>query len=1029
MINNNSYIFGLFDNGNEGLKIYCDEDKVIYLNKNSIEVNTCSDYVVKSDDKIKYKLIKCDVINHVNIGENLIQIGNLMYVDGTLLVIDSIVDIDLNNLNNLNDIKILASSISKSISKINEKKYYCIFIHDRTIINITLISEKIIVDQIPINILSISKTNCIIYGSNALLINVTFNETVDNFQVVALTQDKYNNNLKDHTNDSIITIVKYDTKTRHLLSGDNQGTICLWKFSANENFDFISAHTCEIVFGFVNESINDFQFIDTEINTKNEDNNGTNLYFSISFSNKLFVIEYNYGTNCMNVKHCLDATNELFSKYHLIQDINKLIVHKISSIQTTIKLMILYFDKKNLNELIEQFEHTFKYNNCYTFAKILTLNEAFNPITLDKIKIIDCMIESSDNIVFKLKTSYYSVSKKELLNIINNYNDNMVRMAPVGIPSNNINIECLKKAIHGPNQLFEIIGNDLIKLEYEYDKINEIHNNIFLQKMNDVFENDNSIKFKECKIFLAICCAYLQKYVPKIIFDLLGFNDFIFKNNYLTNLFNYIYNNNNSNSSSSSSSSSSSNNYNNIEYITFIDIGLADWLSNIKRIKCEYWIDTSVGHSYLCYLYLKKYSNKTFAAEFHYNQLINSYFDEYGKYHFYNSTRNLRELCTNIYKIDETCKIDKIPRQIGYLINLEELYFRKRNLTGTIPGEICELNNLEIISLGNNQLSGTIPLNIPKMQNLKRLVLHNNNLEGDISFLNNINCIVNIANNPKIIQPNVSEQEKSGLIEFYIAYNGQKWTEQINWCSNESVSHWYKVGVLTGHVCTIVMANNNLSGSNMDSLLKLPYLQMIEFVSMPYFGGQLTPVCKLTTLQRLCIGGCNLTSQIPDSIGDLIHLDELQLFNNKLTGRIPNSIGNLTKLRLLSLGECSGGNNFTKGPIPKSLCNLKNLRSLFIAKCNLTGEIPESFGFLTNLKHLDLHSNYLVGLIPKSLSKLTQLSYCNIKNNKLNGLISFTDLINLTNLRKFSLSNNNFLNKNEALIYFNKLLPECKVWI
>ena len=41
-------------------------------------------------------------------------------------------------------------------------------------------------------------------------------------------------------------------------------------------------------------------------------------------------------------------------------------------------------------------------------------------------------------------------------------------------------------------------------------------------------------------------------------------------------------------------------------------------------------------------------------------------------------------------------------------------------------------------------------------------------------------------------------------------------------------------------------------------------------------------------------------------IGQLVALEELQLFGNHLSGVIPASLGNLVELKLLSLGEYTG---------------------------------------------------------------------------------------------------------------------------
>lgn len=102
----------------------------------------------------------------------------------------------------------------------------------------------------------------------------------------------------------------------------------------------------------------------------------------------------------------------------------------------------------------------------------------------------------------------------------------------------------------------------------------------------------------------------------------------------------------------------------------------------------------------------------------------------------------------------------------------------------------------------------------------------------------------------------------------------------------------------------------------------------------------------MRTLRRLCICRCGLTGNIPEEIGQLVGLEELQLFGNRLTGSIPNSVGNLINLKLLSLGEYTGGNHFNAEPIPHCISKLAKLEALFLANCNLKGSLPTWIGDL-----------------------------------------------------------------------------------
>jgi hypothetical protein len=131
-------------------------------------------------------------------------------------------------------------------------------------------------------------------------------------------------------------------------------------------------------------------------------------------------------------------------------------------------------------------------------------------------------------------------------------------------------------------------------------------------------------------------------------------------------------------------------------------------------------------------------------------------------------------------------------------------------------------------------------------------------------------------------------------------------------------------------------------------------------------------LCSLISLRRLCICRCGLTGKIPDEIGQLVQLEELQLFGNHLSGFIPNSIGNLKNLKLLSLGEYTGGNDFTSAPIPNCIALLVNLEALFMANCNIRGILPD---WLCKLKGNT--TKYLINMfiiiITHSLSRITSI--------------------------------------------------------
>lgn len=199
----------------------------------------------------------------------------------------------------------------------------------------------------------------------------------------------------------------------------------------------------------------------------------------------------------------------------------------------------------------------------------------------------------------------------------------------------------------------------------------------------------------------------------------------------------------------------------------------------------------------------------------------------------------------------------------------------------------------------------------------------------------------------------VSQQERDALIALYNSTDGDNWVDNTNWLTSAHVDEW--AGISTeGNRVTII--NRNFQ---------------------------------------------NLNGQLPDEIGDLIHLKELRIsVNANLTGSIPSTIGNLTELRWLRLQL-----NGHTGSIPTSVSNLTNLSRVYLQDNQLTGTIPSGFGNASNMYQLFLDNNQLDGDIPSSLGNLSALVSFGMSNNNLSGTLP-SELSGLTSILLFDISNN-----------------------
>ena len=228
-----------------------------------------------------------------------------------------------------------------------------------------------------------------------------------------------------------------------------------------------------------------------------------------------------------------------------------------------------------------------------------------------------------------------------------------------------------------------------------------------------------------------------------------------------------------------------------------------EWAPGLQRVGQEFWVDPAVGHNLLCALYLKYCGNKSVAMEHSWQD----YLRIYGPSHLRRSSRGLRLLTEHVRKIDETSNIrTSLPRQIGYIVGLYEIYARRVGLMGRIPNEIGELKHLRVLSMGNNHLSGELPASLGRLQNMQRIVLHQNNLRGRVpSALGRLGCIVNLAGNPLLWHgEEVPVEERLALEDLYAATGGHGWVYRTNWCSDRPVAKWYKVSVRKDTcICTL----------------------------------------------------------------------------------------------------------------------------------------------------------------------------------------------------------------------------------
>ena len=113
-------------------------------------------------------------------------------------------------------------------------------------------------------------------------------------------------------------------------------------------------------------------------------------------------------------------------------------------------------------------------------------------------------------------------------------------------------------------------------------------------------------------------------------------------------------------------------------------------------------------------------------------------------------------------------------------------------------------------------------------------------------------------------------------------------------------------------------------------------------------------------LKKLILSGCSNLGEIPEKLGYLEYLEELDISGTAID-QMPLSVyPSFSSLTQLNLSYC----NLIDGAIPNDLDHLSSLKSLFLLGNNFT-ILPESISKLSKLEQLDLANCDLLQSLPK----------------------------------------------------------------
>lgn len=285
-----------------------------------------------------------------------------------------------------------------------------------------------------------------------------------------------------------------------------------------------------------------------------------------------------------------------------------------------------------------------------------------------------------------------------------------------------------------------------------------------------------------------------------------------------------------------------------------------------------------------------------------------------------------------------------LPREYGNLPHLQALDLSFNRLTGSIPPEIGNARSLLWLMLANNSLTGRIPPEIGNCSSLLWLNLANNRLSGPIPPE-----LALIGRDP---WPTFQANRGRGKVE--LSGSGECLTMR-RWIPADYPPFSFLYTLFTRATCRSLW-NRVLKGYGLYAIC----------------AANGSSVRQLQRAGYVQLTGNLFSGEIPLQIGGMKNFALLHLGINGFQGRLPPEIAQIP-LVVLNVSR----NNFS-GDIPEVLGNLRCLQNLDLSHNNFSGNFPASLANLSDLTKFNVSYNpYITGVVPPTaqLSTFEKNSY------------------------------------------------------
>lgn len=212
----------------------------------------------------------------------------------------------------------------------------------------------------------------------------------------------------------------------------------------------------------------------------------------------------------------------------------------------------------------------------------------------------------------------------------------------------------------------------------------------------------------------------------------------------------------------------------------------------------------------------------------------------------------------------------------------------------------------------------------------------------------------------------IPKAECRALLALYHSTDGPNWLDHRGWNDTHEPCKWYGVKCTNGHITSITLNVNDMTGTLPPELGDLSQLEVfVAYYNFMY--GSLPPELGNTSLRVLILHNNKFDGTIPSSFGQLVNATKIDLENNDLEGPIPPELGQLENLQMLNLR----GNKLS-GSIPPELGQLSKLEGLLLSNNPLSGEVPQGLTGLTNLRMFSVAQTDVQRPLPGDLEELVE---------------------------------------------------------